>query len=45
MNQLNNFFSYWIGEDWEDWFLQMALIGFGVSCLVFLFTALVCSLI
>lgn len=43
MNQVNDFFNYWIGPEWKDIAIQSMLIGFGGSCLVFLFTALVCS--
>ena len=43
MNQVNDFFNYWIGEDWKDIAIQSMLIGFGLSCLVFLFTVMVCS--
>ena len=42
-NTINQFFSYYIGEDWKNLAIQSMLIGFGGSCLVFLFTALVCS--
>lgn len=43
MKTLDNFLTYYIGEDWKDLAIQSMLIGFGGSCLVFLFTALVCS--
>ena len=29
--------------DWLNTWIESALIGFGLSCLVFLFTVLVCS--
>ena len=40
--------SDWNGytEEYPDWlnsWLEAALIGFGLSCLVFLFTVMVCS--
>ena len=40
--------SDWTGytEEYPDWlntWLEAALIGFGLSCLVFLFTVMVCS--
>ena len=43
MNQVNDFMNEYIGEDWKNLAIQSMLIGFGGSCLVFLFTALVCS--
>lgn len=41
--KIDEFMSYYIGEEWKDLAIQSMLIGFGGSCLVFLFTALVCS--
>jgi len=43
MKTLDNLLTYYIGSDWKDLAIQSMLIGFGGSCLVFLFTALVCS--
>lgn len=43
MKTIDEFMSYYIGEDWKDIAIQSMLIGLGGSCLVFLFTALVCS--
>jgi len=43
MNQVNDFMNEYIGEDWKDLAIQSMLIGFGLSCLVFLFTVMVCS--
>lgn len=40
---INDFFTEYVGEEWKDWFIQAMLIGFGLSCLVFLFTVMVCS--
>ena len=42
-NTINQFFSYYIGVDWKNLAIQSMLIGFGLSCLVFLFTVMVCS--
>ena len=43
MKTINEFMSYYIGEDWKNLAIQSMLIGFGLSCLVFLFTVMVCS--
>lgn len=43
MKTVNEFMCEYIGEEWKDLAIQSMLIGFGGSCLVFLFTALVCS--
>ncbi len=43
LNTIDRFFSEYIGEDWKDLGIQAMLIGFGLSCLVFLFTVMVCS--
>lgn len=43
MTRINDFFNYYIGTEWKDIAIQSLLIGFGLSCLVFLFTVLVCS--
>ena len=40
---IDEFMSYYIGEEWKDIAIQSMLIGFGLSCLVFLFTVMVCS--
>lgn len=43
MNQVNDFFNYWIGEDWKDLFLQAAMIGFGLGITIALVTITICS--
>lgn len=49
MNRIiDDLVSDWTGytEEYQDWlntWLESALIGFGLSCLVFLFTVMVCS--
>ena len=40
---INDFFTEYIGPEWKDLAIQSMLIGFGLSCLVFLFTVMVCS--
>lgn len=40
---MNKFLSYYIGPDWKDLAIQSMLIGFGIACLVYLFTVTVCS--
>ena len=45
---IDDFVSDWNGyteeyPDWQNTWLEAALIGFGLSCLVFLFTVMVCS--
>jgi hypothetical protein len=40
---INRFLEEYIGEDWKNLAIQSMLIGFGLSCLVYLFTVLVCS--
>ena len=43
MKKVNSFLNEYIGPEWKDIAIQSMLIGFGLSCLVFLFTVLVCS--
>ena len=49
MNRIiDDFVSDWNGyteecPNWLNTWIESALIGFGLSCLVFLFTVMVCS--